>query len=273
MPEIIDLEVARENMLKKVQGTAVRTVKVPSEKVLKNAIPPQLSSVIEGRSLDDISRTGKMLAFVFGDVSLVVHLMLHGDFCWGDGQSKEKNVVLELEFETGERILLKDWSQWAKVELHARSEGCTSDMMGSEYGVDPLGEEFSLAAFNEVLMNKKRSGIKAILMNQALISGIGNAYSDEILWDAAVHPKSTCSGIMNASISEKLWKSVRDVLKKSLDIVRDLSHGTEIHEQEREFMNVYRKSGSQCPRCGYMIACLKVVGRDTFVCEKCQITY
>ena len=160
-----------------------------------------------------------------------------------------------------------------KVELHAPEMDIVSALLESQYGPDPLSKEFSREVLEKVLSGRPRSGIKAILMDQSEISGIGNAYADEILWDAKVHPSSRCGALIKEEKVEVLYSSVVDVLQWGLEEVREQAGGLEIAEQGRDFMKVYRKSGQKCPRCEYMIAMLKVNGRDTFVCEKCQIKY
>lgn len=270
MPEIIDLEVARENMLARVKGRTVKEVDVPEPKVLRNATAEEIQDAVVGRELDDISRVSKILEFKFGDVSLAFHLMLHGDFCWKGDKKSDRNVAVSMEFDSGDTILVKDWSRWMKVELHDPSSDKISELLEGEYGIDPLSHEFTVEKLAEICLQKSRSGVKGVLMDQKLVSGIGNAYADEILWDAKIHPKTTCGSILKSNSIEVLWKSIKGVLQNGLDTVRALSEGRSISEQERDFMNVYRKSGQKCPRCGYMIACRKVNSRDTFICEKCQ---
>jgi len=265
------LEVARENMLRKVEGRKVVSVEIPVEKILRNASVIDVKDSIEGQVLKSISRTGKLLIFEFeGNVKLVFHLMLHGDFCWKTGSDKVKGVVLEMEFDSGDTILGKDWSAWMKVELDDKSKDFTSDLLHGEYGVDALSSEFTSDKLEKILSRRSRSGIKAVLMNQKEIAGIGNAYVDESLWDAKIHPLTKSGAVVDAGKVSHLWKSIKTVLGDALKEVRDLS-GEAISEQDRNFMKVYRKSGQKCPRCGYMIVQRKVVGRDTFICEKCQL--
>lgn len=267
MPELIDLEVARENMMKRVGGKKVDRLLLVEEKVLRNADPDDMK--LPGLTLNDISRIAKLLVFDFGERSLVFHLMLHGDFCWKDGKKSEKNVVFSIEFESGDTVLVKDWSRWMKVELHDPEAGFVSELLEKKYGVDPLGEDFSEEILRLILTSLPRSGIKKVLMDQEKIAGIGNAYADEILYDAKIHPKTTCKKIVEGDNVGRLFSSVKRILESSLEEVRVRANGS-ISEQDRDFMKVYRKSGTSCPRCKYMIACLKVNGRDTFVCEKCQ---
>lgn len=274
MPEIIDLEVAKENILEKVGKKTLSEISIPVEKVLQNATPLDVKDSVERKVLKSISRISKLLLFEFGEnIKLVIHLMLHGNFCWKSIQDKHKGVVCEMEFETGDIVLIKDWSAWMKIELDDPQKGIESELLKKKYGVDPFSTGFTKDKLLEILNNKSRSNIKSILMDQELIAGIGNAYADESLFEAKIHPKSKAKGIVEAGKIDILHESILKVLNDALDIVRDLSGGEEIAEQERDFMKVYRKSGQKCPRCGYMIVQMKVAGRDTHVCEKCQVLY
>ena len=271
MPEIVDLEVMSENIVRKVGKEKLKKINFRVEKVLRNADPRDVSDSLEGRSLLGISRISKVLIFSFENkAKLAIHLMLHGNFCWKDEAKNEKGVVCEMDFGPIAALFIKDWSSWMKIELEDPSKNIFSDLLKQKYGIDPLAEDFTLENFSKLLSAVPRKGIKVVLMDQSLVSGIGNAYADEILFDAKIHPKSHVKGILEKNKAEQLWKSINKVLKESVEIVRDMSGGVSVTEQDRDFMKVYRKSGQKCPGCGYMIVQMKVNARDTFVCEKCQ---
>ena len=270
MPELIDLEVARENMLKRIQKKKLREITVTAPKILQNISAEDLKAHFESRTIDDVERVAKMLLFRFGEDTMVVHLMLYGDYCWSDSDQKHRHVVLELQFEECPSVLINDWSSWVKVEVDLPAAHTVSGMLSRQYGVDPLKEPITENMLSDILSGHSRVGIKKMLMDQALFAGIGNAYADEILWDARIHPTMTGKNMLQEKRVAGLASSMSKVLNDALDTVRTLSESRDIHEQPRDFMKVYRKSGKACPRCGYMIACLKVNGRDTFVCEKCQ---
>ncbi len=274
MPEIIDLEVAKENMMKNVGNEKVKKIKIGSEKVLQNAAAIDIKDSLQGAKLNDINRVSKVLIFNFeGDVKLAVHLMLHGDFCWKKDGTEVKNVMCEIGFENGRSVLIKDWSRWMKIELKDDEKGFESELLSKPYGIDPLSEKFTLQKLNEILSRRSRAGIKSVLMDQEEISGLGNAYTDEILWEARIDPRSKCGKLVEESKVEVLFEAIINVLEESLDIVRELSKEEEIAEQERDFMKVYKKKGTKCPSCEGEIKKIKVVGRQTFICESCQQLY
>lgn len=187
MPELIDLEVTRSNILRKVQGKKVKTVDVQPSYLLRNCMSDQFKKSLSGKKLNDIERKGKVLIFDFKEVKVGIHLMLFGNFCWCD-ELGSKKPVLRICFEDSECICVIDRKRWVKVELEDLDSGVSSKLIEREMGPDPLSESFGLSNFEEIISKKKRSGIKSILMDQKVISGIGNAYSDEILWNAQIHP-------------------------------------------------------------------------------------
>jgi formamidopyrimidine-DNA glycosylase len=274
MPEIIDLEVSRRNILKQVKGQKLENIEITSPKVVQNAQKIDVSDSLEGAALVDINRVSKVLAFIFeNNVKLVLHLMLHGDFCWKKDSEDEKNLVCELSFENGKSVLIKDWSRWMKLELVDKEKGFESDLLAKNYGLNPMSDDFKLSVLEEILKRRSRAGIKSVLMDQEEISGLGNAYTDEILWSAKIDPRTKSGKIVENDKVKELYNSIKEVLDESLDIVMNLSGGEEIAEQERDFMSVYKKNGSPCPGCSGEITKIKVVGRQTYICEDCQKWY
>jgi formamidopyrimidine-DNA glycosylase len=274
MPEIIDLEVSRENILKKLKNKSLKKLEITSPKVLENAQKIDIKDSVEGAELIDINRVSKVLAFLFeDDVKLVFHLMLHGDFCWKSDTGGEKNVVCSMEFENDTTLLIKDWSRWMKVELVDKEKGFESDLLSKDYGVNPMSEDFTQEKLEKILENRSRAGIKSVLMDQEEISGLGNAYTDEILWNARIDPRTKSGQILKNEKLAQLYEAIQKTLEESMDIVRELSKGEEISEQERDFMAVHGKSGQTCPECDGEIIKIKVSGRGTYICERCQVWY
>lgn len=272
MPELVDLEVARRNMLKKVRNRKVISVKVNSTSILKNCKPDFLTVHLTNRELRDVERVGKMLLFDFGNLSLIVHLMLYGDYIWSS-ELNEKRSIFDMCFDVGDCISITDSMNWVKIELDLPSQNIVSPLKKSDCGIDPLSDEFTYEKLNEILKKKSRSMVKAVLMDQKVISGIGNAYSDEILWDCKIHPCEKCLKIIEDGRSHDLFDSMRGVLDNALKKVMELSSGVSISEQKRDFMKVYRKERFPCPRCNNEISRISVCGRDTFVCDKCQTVH
>jgi formamidopyrimidine-DNA glycosylase len=135
-------------------------------------------------------------------------------------------------------------------------------------GLGPEADRLSFDEFIEILKKSRLGRIKPLLMDQKKIAGIGNAYVDEILWKSKIHPNKTASLLTDAQI-KTLYGNISEVLKWGVEeSTKDV--GEELAESERSWMNVYRKKGKPCPVCRTSIEQIKVVGRDTFYCRKCQ---
>jgi formamidopyrimidine-DNA glycosylase len=134
-------------------------------------------------------------------------------------------------------------------------------------GPDALDPELTLEVFQERL-RKRRGEIKGLLTNQAVVAGIGNAYADEILFEAGLYPFRKRPSL-SAEETERLHKAMRGVLSQSLDTVRDRM-GDDIDVKIRDFLRVHGQGGSSCPRCGATISEIRARGRLTNFCRVCQ---
>ena len=156
MPELIDVEIARENMRSSVKGRKLSACTVYEPKVVRNVSADEVPRLIDGKVLEDIERIAKFLVFSFEDVSVAVHLMLHGDFCWAHPGEKEKNACVAFEF-YDVAIVAKDWSRWMKVEIDAPALDIHAPLLESAYGVDPLSDEWSVFELARICSVKKRT--------------------------------------------------------------------------------------------------------------------
>ncbi|EKD49519.1 MAG: hypothetical protein ACD_63C00115G0006 [uncultured bacterium] len=262
MPELPDLEVLRENILKKFLGKKVVFVRAR-----KNTA--SLHSKIRGKKLVGITRRGKYLVLAFGftvtDIfcELVLHLMLNGRLVSFNEKEPIGGIDLfVIRFENGEDLRLRDRTFWAKYWVG-------SDGKLDKLGVEPLSNEFTLDFFKKKL-EKSRTKIKPLLMKQEFIAGIGNAYTDEALFDAKIHPKTSANKLDDEKV-KKLYNSIKKVLSNGIKKVKEAVGSKIFEDEDRKFMKIYRKASSPCPRCGEKIRMTKVGGRDTFYCPLCQL--
>ena len=147
-------------------------------------------------------------------------------------------------------------------------------MIDSKHGPEPLDSKFTLAQFKEMIYQRKRN-IKALLLDQSFLSGLGNIYVDESLWKSRVHPNSLANMIPNIKI-EALYKNIRstleDAIKENGTTIIDFSVNGE-SGRYANYLNIYGRSKQSCLSCKTKIKKLKVAGRGTYVCSKCQKVY
>jgi formamidopyrimidine-DNA glycosylase len=226
MPELPDLNVFARNLDKKLAGKKVKKVKVENKSKLKIPVS-KLKKEIEGSSLKKIYREGKELHFEFGNGNILgLHLMLHGNFNLFEGKNEKKNSVIELHFEDDTGLALTDYQGAANATLNPVVKD-SPDALSAKVNDKFLQQKLS----------KKRTNIKTFLLDQNSIRGIGNAYADEILWEARIHPESICNKVP-ADKTKALAKAIKSVLKDAekqiLKINPDIISG-----EERSFLKIH----------------------------------
>ncbi|MFB6212482.1 MAG: DNA-formamidopyrimidine glycosylase [Candidatus Magasanikbacteria bacterium] len=190
------------------------------------------------------------------------------DFLWNP---KNRFIRLIFFFQDGTQMAFSDMRRFGKILCGPKEEIMNiSDIKG--LGPDPMEEDFNLDNFKELFENK-RGRIKSALLDQKFIAGIGNIYSDEILWKAKIHPMSSANELEEKDL-EKVYEAMNKVLEKavklkgtSIDDYRDPEGKKGSYEQE---LNVYQKEGEPCPRCGAEIEKIDLGSRATRFCPECQ---
>jgi len=246
MPELPDLQVFSHNLNKTLKGKKVNDVVVRVDKKL-NVSAAKLKKQLVDQKVKEVYREGKELhiAFSDGDI-LALHLMLHGNLYRFEEENTSKHTILELWFSDNSGLALTDWQNAATPTLNPEVKPSP----------DALSKELTLAYLREQL--KSRASIKNLLLDQDVIRGIGNAYADEILWDARISPFSISNKIpenkikdLAKSIKSVLTDAEKSILKKNPDIiageVRDfmLIHNARKKESPTKHEIKIHKSGSR----------------------------
>lgn len=238
MPELPDLQVFRKNLEKKFAGK--KLIKVDVLNNLKvNASESTLKSKLEGKKLETISREGKELFFYFdGDQVLAFHLMLNGEFHFFKESNLYKNKIFELLFEDKTGLVLTDWKQYANVKLNP----------GIPKVPDAFSKEFNLEYLKNSMKKYKSRRIKDLLIDQKFVRGIGNAYVDEILWAARIHPESKAGKILGEKV-EELYKDINKILVEAEQEI--IKRDPDIISGEiRDFLKVHNSKIKHSPTGG-----------------------
>jgi formamidopyrimidine-DNA glycosylase len=202
MPELPDLQVFSANLNKAVKNKVVKKVTVPVAKRL-NVSVPVLKKGIEGQKIKQVSRNGKELFVQFeNDNLLALHLMLHGNLYFFERADEHKHIILELLFEDDTGLALTDWQKAAVVTFNPEPKEAP----------DALSDRITVSYIKSAL--NKRAAIKNVLLDQKVIRGIGNAYADEILWDAGISPFSVSAKIPDEYV-KALARSIKKVLRNA----------------------------------------------------------
>jgi formamidopyrimidine-DNA glycosylase len=269
VPELPDLTVLAEELERRVTGRTVLEATAPTA-ILVRATPAELGA-LEGATLGAARRRGKFLLLPFEragstDRMLAANPMLAGRFWLTPTSDRVRaRTGLRLRLEGGEDLRYVDREMLGKLYLVAPD--ATDQIPGwTEMGPDADDPALTLDAFRQRI-RRHPGELKPLLRNPRFVAGIGNAYSDEILWEARLAPFRKRSSISDDDIA-RLYEAMRSVLAHAIERLRELVPPT-IEVQHREFLKVHLRGGEPCPRCGRELR--QIGGREaTTFCRTCQ---
>jgi formamidopyrimidine-DNA glycosylase len=267
MPELPDLTVYLEALHQRIVGQPLERVRILSPFLLRTALPPIQSA--EGRRVHAVRRIGKRLAIGLEDeLWLVFHLMIAGRLHWfahGAALSR-RSALARLQFGSG-TLTLTEAGTKRRASLHLL-EGEHALRLQDPGGIDVLRS--GLTQFAERLRSENHT-LKRALTDPGLFSGIGNAYSDEILHAAKLSPVMLTSRIEDAAIA-RLYEATREQLQLWTDRLRRLADGAfpEKVTAFREGMSVHGRFGLPCPVCGTPVQRIRYADNETNYCARCQ---
>lgn len=254
-------------MRRRVLGATISGVSLPVSWMLRLLCDRSPAVALVGETVEGVHRRGKHVVFTFGASSLVVNPMLVGRFSYvsSDGPSP-RHVVMTLELATGFVLHYMDAKQMGRLYLVAGTE--FSRIPGFlEQGPEPLDPAFTYERFLERL--KGRYGeVKTLLTNAKVVAGIGNAYADEILFEAGIYPFRRKRDL-SADELRRVYEAIGPVLRRAKTVVAERM-GDEIDRKIRDFLNVHGKGDQPCPRCGQRIATVGRREHGTNFCRRCQ---
>jgi len=289
MPELPEVETIVRDLNKEVLARAFFDVWTDFKKIIKKPKSfEEFKKEIKGKKILNIRRRGKnILLDLSQNKVLLIHQKLTGHLLLGQWQFKEgkwlpppgplsekinTHIHLLFIFDNRQMLALSDLRKFAKVELWETKELEESDQMKS-LGSEPLERDFTFEKFKERLKRRKKGKIKQVLMDQSVIAGIGNIYSDETLFEAKVHPFKEVSELSQVEL-KRIYDSMKKILKKAIEVKGEsISDFRRISGEKGGFdplRKVYRRQGEKCPRCGAIIKRIKIGGRSAHFCPTCQ---
>jgi formamidopyrimidine-DNA glycosylase len=270
MPEIPDLEGYRSYLNKRLPGHRIEQIERPIPWMVR-AGSDGFEDRLTGQAFEHITRRGKLLLFPFdsGDV-LVVHAMLTGRFEYCTPETRRRaRTVWVMRLDNGMDFRYFDDRRMGRAYLVRPEELDAQVPRWSEMGPDVLDPALTEDVFVQRL-NASRAQIKTVITTEKIIAGIGNAYSDEVLWEARIHPYRKRSEMSEDEV-RAVFRAIHSVMDWATPIVTDLmeTQGLPAHHY-RDFLRVHRKGGEPCPRCGHHITEITSGQRITNFCRNCQ---
>jgi len=277
MPELPEVETIRSQLQRLIVGKKIREVKVNLPKMVK--LPSRkFRKIIIGATVKEVRRRAKILIIELSTGwSLLIHLKLSGRLIF-----RKKGEKLQPEdikwnhliyyFSDGSRLFHNDLRQFGYVKLVKTNE--LADFFKKEkLGPEPLEKNFSFDEFLAILKKKPKAKIKQFLMDQKNIAGIGNIYSDEILFFARVHPLRKAQELKYSEI-KKVFKGIRKILPEAIRFegssVRDFLDALGKEGGYVPKLKVYGREGEKCSYCRETIKRIKIGSRSSHFCPKCQ---
>lgn len=228
--------------------------------------PLSFADALKGRTFAALRRHGPFLSFDLDGCALVIHCMLSGRLQLAEAAHRPPgHLCFSLLLDDGSRLSYCDDTRMGKV--YVSEPGRTGGIPGFDLqGVDVVSDAFTFEVFESHIQGRRQQA-RVFLMDQAALSAIGNAYADEILFAAGIHPKTTCSSLTPEE-RRKLYDAVRSVMAWGIDEVEKA--GQPIEVKVRGHMKVRNRKDEPCPVCGTTIRRAGVLGYDSFFCPACQ---
>jgi formamidopyrimidine-DNA glycosylase len=266
MPELPDLEHLVAQLREQVIGSTIVKARVRDPLVLRIALEGDLNSHVRGQKLREVRRRGAFLELEVGaELKLVLHLMLAGRLKVAPvGERDEAALCFALDL-GGRELRFIDDKRMGKAYLIRHGDDAQVPGLAT-LGVDVMTPAFTLEHFRSIAA-KRRDQVRAFVMDKTAISAIGNAYADEILFEAKIHPKTWVRQLSPAQV-EDLYRAIGSVLRDAIQEVA--SRGAPMQEKVRDFLKVRGHAGEACPRCGAKIRTIRVLDGDACFCPTCQ---
>ena len=270
MPELPEVETIRRHLAPHVEGRTLRQLEILDERWSRPLAGAELSAALEGRVIERLGRRGKYLVWELeGEAYLLQHLRMTGTLLLDpEGAPPYTRVWLRLG---GHDLAYTDPRRFGTGEL-ALGEDALDTFFAARLGLEPFDEAFTTTHLH-ALARASRAPVKAFLLDQKRIAGVGNIYADEALFRARIHPLRPANRLTKPQV-EALRAGVIASLTAgiaakgaSIDDFRDPS-GVQGTFQDQVL--VHLREGEPCPRCGGAVRKLRAAGRGTYVCEKCQ---
>ena len=289
MPELPEVEVIRSGLSELIAKKTIEKVNVLNAKSFQ-ASTSSIDVFVNNSTILSVKRRAKILLIELSSgYSLVIHLKMTGQLLFRDNQNKSKNFAgghpsdsflsvlpdnhtrVELIFTDSTTLFFNDMRKFGWIKLLPTTE-LKEEKFIAKLGPEPLIGNPSPEYLKRMSRHPK-SLVKAALLNQEIVAGIGNIYADEALWGAMIHPKTRVENLSKKQLEDILNAAIEVMsfsINKGGSTDRNYLNAKGEKGSYLTFANVFRKEGKPCPRCGHVIEKIRVAGRGTHVCSNCQ---
>lgn len=287
MPELPEVETVRRGLQELIPGKTVKAAyAIDSPKSFPNA-KADVDNFLLGSNILTVKRRAKVLLIELNSkYSLVIHLKMTGQLVFrGEqvfgaghpndsliGKLPDRSTRVVIEFTDGSKLFFNDQRKFGWVKLMPTLEVPNIDFM-KKVGPEPLEDDFTAEQFAKRFERRAKTNVKAALLDQTVVAGVGNIYADESLWGAKIDPHRLVGSLSNADFMN-LYSELRDVMNLAIEKGGSTDKNYVNAEGKRgsymDFARVFRREGQECPRCGHKIVKIRWAGRGTHICKNCQ---
>ena len=276
MPELPEVETIRRGLEREAVGKRIKSVEVTGTRTVRRQTKKQLISRLEGTKIKAAKRAGKFIVLELDSgEQLVIHLRMSGQLL--KQQPKDpvvKHTHVVITFTQGGQIRFVDPRTFGEVFVTKPDELTSEIPELADLGLDPVDEQISWVKFGQLLL-ARTTKLKPLLMDQTFLAGIGNIYSDEILWEAGLRHDRTPQTLSSMEV-RRLYRAVVEVLHEAVkhrgSTLSDEQY-VDLYGRPGEYQllhQVYDREGQPCRRCRGVIVREKVSGRSSYYCPSCQ---
>ena len=273
MPELPDLVHVEAGLRAALAGKRITAARTGDPTVLRVMVTQPFPDVLAGRRLETIDRRGHFMRFALeGDLVIVVNAMLVGRYkliAAGAAADKAKkdprSLGLALTFDDAPELQYLDEKRMGKVYVAAAADEAKIPVYG-QLGLDVMSPSFTREAFGKVAA-RRRDQVRAFVMDKRALASVGNAYADEILFAARLHPKTFCNKL-DAAALDALYAAIGQVLRDAIEEIRRRDEPIDV--KVRDFLKVRGRDGKPCLVCGTTIRAVRVGDGDACFCPSCQ---
>lgn len=273
MPELPEVEtLVRELREASLIGCTIEDVSLQWERTIGSSSSSEFIQAIKKQKVVGIDRRAKFIVIKLSKNTLLIHLRMTGKIIIApDDMETSSHERVRLILSNDKCVIFEDQRKFGRFYLVN-----DSDEKLKHLGVEPLSDQFTKQVFSKILGQSNRK-IKTFLLDQTAISGLGNIYVDEALWEAKIHPLRLTKSLSTQEVAN-LFKAIPNVLTMGIE-----NQGTSLGDKRSNYQNlsgkrgknvhqlqVFRRDGKPCPRCGYKVVKIRVAQRGTHICPNCQ---
>jgi formamidopyrimidine-DNA glycosylase len=271
MPELPEVETIRRQLAPHLTGRTIARAQILDARWTRPDAPAGIEAELGGAVVERLERAGKYLVWeLSGDRHLLMHLRMTGTLLF-DASAPPPHTRVMLDLDDGHRLIYIDPRRFGTGHLVHGAAAC-DEYLNARLGIEPLTPGFT-ASHLRGLARDRTAPIKAFVLDQRQIAGVGNIYADEALFRAGIHPLRPAGRLGGAD-----WVRLRDGIEQALSAgieakgasIDDFRHIDGARGSFQDLFLVHRRAGQPCPRCGTTIRKIVVGGRGTYVCERCQ---